>query len=358
MFVSRVTDIQGEFGQLKPSQLEMEYDIPVDAWYLNEGRVPFPIMTESSHCGILLLSYLGVDEIFKGQLRFRALNSNTKILSEKMLRAGETCRGVFRITSFATVKDITLAFYTYDLFDSEGVQFFTMKGVGGFFREKDLQSAKGYPDTAVAKDITVMKADFKPFLTCEKHAFTAADIANLQQGRNDLCFGRGYVAYNEREQIYSDNFRILHRVSHVDAHGGPYGLGLIKGEADIDPVHWIFGAHFKNDPVLPGIFTIEGGIQLLSFYIHYIGLKDIAGPGSYRNTLLGTESKALFRGEVRREATTLTYECVIKKITSTPEITIASDIKVFNGERIIAVITDMRMKLIRKEECDEASLVA
>ena len=358
MFVSRVTDIQGEFGQLKPSQMEMEYDVPVDAWYLNEGRVPFPIMTESSHCGILLLSYIGVDEIFKGQLRFRALNSTTKILSEKMLRAGETCRGIFRITSFATVKDITLAFYTYDLFDSEDVQFFTMKGVGGFFREKDLQSAKGYPDTAVAKDIMATKADFKPFLTCEKHAFTAAEIANLQQGRNDLCFGRGYVAHNEREQIYSDNFRILHRVSHVDAHGGPYGLGLIKGEADIDPAHWIFGAHFKNDPVLPGIFTIEGGIQLLSFYIHYIGLKDIAGPGSYRNTLLGTESKALFRGEVRREATTLTYECVIKKITSTPEITIASDIKVFNGDRIIAVITDMGMKLIRKERCDEASLVA
>lgn len=358
MLVSRVTDIQGEFGQLKPSLLEMEYDVPADAWYLSEGRAPFPIMTESSHCGILLLAYLGVDEIFKGQLRFRALNSGTKILSEKMLRAGETCRGVFRITSFAAVQDTTLAFYTYDLFNGEGVQLFTMKGAGGFFREKDLQDAKGYPETSVAKDVAASKADFKPFLTCGKRAFTALDIANLQEGRNDLCFGEGYARHDDREQIYPGHFRILQRVPYVDVHGGPYGLGLIKGEADIDPSHWVFGAHFKNDPVLPGVFTVEGGIQLLSFYVHYIGLKDKAGPGSYRNTLLGAESKAMFRGEVRREPTTLTYECVVKKITTAPEITITADIKVFNGERLIALITDMGMKMIGKERRNESSLVA
>jgi 3-hydroxymyristoyl/3-hydroxydecanoyl-(acyl carrier protein) dehydratase len=151
---------------------------------------------------------------------------------------------------------------------------------------------------------------------------------------------------------------VLDRISRIDATGGRFGLGLLIGEADIDPGHWIFNAHFKDDPVLPATFMIEGGIQLFSFYFHFSGLKKLAGPDSDFNIVPGSESRSKFRGEVKREKTTLRYECSIKQIRIDPEITIAADVIVFNADRMVAQTENMSMKLKAQEQPHAPSLLA
>jgi len=358
MFVSRVTAIDAEFGILRPSRIEIEYDVPVDAWYLSDGKAPFTIISESSHCGILLLSYIGVDSLFAGKRRFRALSSNTRILSEKLIRAGETVKGIFNITSFTSLNDHTLVFYTYDLFDQSDACIFRMTGSGGFFTEQELKNAKGYLEPAGrTAEKKPESAAYQPTLTCERTAFDERDIVNLQNGRDDLCFSPSYGQYDDPEQIYPNNFKVLSRVPALDKHGGDYGMGWVKGEADIDPNNWIFDAHFKNDPVLPATVVIEGGIQLLSFYAHYIGLKKLAGPGSYRNTLLGTESKAVFRGEVGREDGKVTYECHVKKITPGPETSLSADFKAYCKDRVVVIVQGLSIKMIPREEQHHATFL-
>ena len=133
MFVSRVTGLEASFGELASSKIEMEYDIPDDAWYLCDGCVPYTILNESSHCGILLLSYIGVDILFDGKLSFRAIDSSVTVHSTTLVKAGDTIKGVFAISSVIRTTEKVLVFFTYNLFNQFDEHLTTIKGVGGFF---------------------------------------------------------------------------------------------------------------------------------------------------------------------------------------------------------------------------------
>lgn len=346
MFVSRVTDVEAAFGELRPSMIEIEYDIPEDAWFGINGRIPFSIINESSHCGLLLFGYIGVDLIWKGRLRYRAIDSTVKVHDDRMLCLGETVRGVFRIRSFVQSANIVLTPFTYDLFDAQNTLMFTIKGTGGFFSGKDLETAKGVlPSQSVNEKKERIQNPVTPILKCSKTTFCEEDIVNLQNGRADLCFGRHYPVYDGGEQIFPERFKILSRITGIDNHGGAHGLGFVAAEADIDPDHWIFDVHFKNDPVLPATFIIEGGIQVLSFFAHYLGLNKMVGLNSSRSAVAGAESASRFRGEVKRERTTLRFECSISNITIRPETTISADIQVLNQGRVVTITHNMMMKL-------------
>jgi 3-hydroxymyristoyl/3-hydroxydecanoyl-(acyl carrier protein) dehydratase len=98
----------------------------------------------------------------------------------------------------------------------------------------------------------------------------------------------------------------------VQADGGVFGLGEVMGEVDIDPNHWVFQAHFKNDPVMPGTFLVEGCEQLVKFYLCYLGLYTQAHLTPH--TLTDHQYSAKFRGEVKCEAETLRYRLTCKSI--------------------------------------------
>ncbi|MBT8339779.1 MAG: hypothetical protein KJP07_07175 [Desulfatitalea sp.] len=354
MFVSRVTDIQGEFCKLEPAMIEIEYDIPDDAWYCAHDQAAFTVVNESSHCGILLLSYIGVDILFKGKRHFRALDSSIQIYSERLFHAGETFRGVFKITSFIENKDTLLVLSTYDVYDADNTHIFKIKAIGGLFTKDQLLSAKNYPiPKNDIKRINPGNRRFKPILKCGKTSFSESDIENMQIGREDLCFGKGYSPTYNTELIYPKNFKVLDRVTRIDINSGSYGLGFIVGETDINPDLWIFDAHFHNDPVLPAIYSVEGGIQLLKFYAYYIGLNMLVGSDIYPSPISDSYASSKFRGEVKRKQTTLRYECHIKKITTDPNVSLVADIYVIDGKRLVTITEGMGMRLNKRESADE-----
>jgi PfaB family protein len=359
LFVNRVTDIDVTFGELKPSMIEVEHDFPKDAWYAYKGMVPFSILTEASHCGILLLSIMGVDILFKGKMLFRAIGSTVTVVTEKMVRTGETAVGRFTIVSFLQTKELIIVNFVYDLFDAHNTHIFSAKGTGGLVSKEELEKAKGLlPPKPAPGGGQIKKERFTPILRCDQSAFSSEDISHLQNGRPDLCFGTSYPIYDSGEQIYPHQFRIIDRIQSIDATGGTFGLGRIIGESDIDPNHWIFDAHFKDDPVLPATFMVEGGIQLLSFHIHLLGLKKLAGPGADYRPVSNIGARSKFLAEVKREKTTLRYQCDIKQIELEPDITIISDLTVFNGDRMVAQTDNLGIKLKDSEYSHETSLLA
>jgi acyl transferase domain-containing protein/3-hydroxymyristoyl/3-hydroxydecanoyl-(acyl carrier protein) dehydratase len=359
LFVNRVTDIDVTFGELKPSMIEVEHDFPEDAWYAYKGIVPYSILNEASQCGILLLSIMGVDVLFKGKMLFRAIGSTVTAVSEKMLKLGETAIGRFKIVSFLKTKELMIANFIYDLFDADDTHIFSVKGSGGLVSREELEKAKGIqlPKLNPANG-QIKKEAFTPILSCDKSAFSHEDITHLQNGRSDLCFGSSYPVYDSGEQIYPHQFRIVDRILRIDATGGRFGLGRIIGEADIDPDHWIFDAHFKDDPVLPATFMVEGGIQLLSFCVHFLGLKKLAGPDTDYCPVSKLGARSKFLAEVRREKTTLRYECDIKQISIKPHITIISDLAIYNADRMVAQTDSLGIKLKEREQSHETSLLA
>jgi acyl transferase domain-containing protein/3-hydroxymyristoyl/3-hydroxydecanoyl-(acyl carrier protein) dehydratase len=351
LFVNRVTDVDVTFGELKPSMIEVEHDFPEDAWYAYKGIVPYSILNEASQCGILLLSIMGVDVLFKGKMLFRAIGSTVTVVSEKMLRTGETAIGRFKIVSFLKTKELMIANFIYDLFDADDTHIFSVKGTGGLVSRQELEKVKGIqPPPPEPGGRQIKKKAFAPILSCDKSAFSHEDITHLQKGRSDLCFGPSYPVYDAGEQIYPNQFRIVDRIRRIDATGGPFGLGRIIGEADIDPNHWIFDAHFKDDPVLPATFMVEGGIQLLSFYIHFLGLKKLAGPDTGFGPVSKLGARSKFLAEVKREKTTLRYECDIKQISMEPHITVISNLAIFNADRMVAQTDNLGIKLKEREQ--------
>lgn len=301
LFVSRITKLSAKKEHLEPFVIEWEYDIPTDAWYVLHGLVPAMVPLESSHAMIVGFSVIGCDQIFKGHLRYRALDSQTTVHSE-LPRAGETIRGVVHVKSFFKAGRNIICYYDYDCFVGDR-RVLHLTANSGFFTPNDLEQASGLKPVQVPPTLN-RKPPLKPFLSCHKESFDDAQVDAAQHGELDRCFHADYGRIGT-PALYAPKVKMLSRVPSVDVHGGAWGLGQIIGETDIDPGHWAFQAHFKNDPVLPGSLIVEGCDQLLSFYLFYLGLHTHTNLRSA--VLTGNAFQAKFRGEVRREAGSLRY---------------------------------------------------
>ena len=96
------------------------------------------------------------------------------------------------------------------------------------------------------------------------------------------------------------------RITHIDADGGPHGLGTIRAELDIRPDLWFFGFHFKNDPVMPGCLGLDARWQIVGFYLGWIG-----GEGRGRALGLG---ELKFSGQVLPNARKVVYNIDMKRV--------------------------------------------
>lgn len=310
LFVSRITALSARKGALEPCFIEWEYDLPEDAWYVCDGRVPAFVALESSHAMIVAFTCIGCDQLFKGELRYRAVDSQTTIYGE-MPRAGEVLRGRVDIKSFIKAGRNILISYEYLCYAGRRLVF-KLVASSGFFLAKDLERSKGVDAAAFLKNARPARP-FHPPLRSTKPTFDHADIEALQRGDLERCFGPAHrTAASHR--LAAVQARMLDRVISVDPHAGPFGLGVVVAERDIDPAHWVFQAHFKNDPVMPGTFLVEGCEQLVKFYLGYLGL--YSQPGLIPHTLTDHAYSAKFRGEVKCEAQTVRYRLTCKSIQS------------------------------------------
>ena len=316
MFVSRVTRLSAEPGQLKPCTIEWQYDIPKDAWYVTNGMVPGIVPFEFSHGLILALSYIGCDRLFHGKRRYRALDSSVTFLGSAPL-PGDTLEGKAYIHTFIKSGQNLLIFYDYHCYVNHK-EILRIKANAGFFSPKDMENIKG--ELRSAKEIhpkTVPLQSFTPLASCRKKVFSEEDIHALQQGDFTTCFGAGYSRQSPG-LLTAPMLKMLDRILMLDRSGGLWGLGEITGEKDIAPDHWVFKAHFKNDPVLPGTMLVEGCYQLILFYMYYSGLHT-RFTHLRVNFLEGITSSAKFRAEVKPQTTQILFRIHIKQIAVAPE---------------------------------------
>ncbi len=275
LFVSRVTRLDAERGQFQPCSIETEYDIPTDAWYAVNDQVPAAIFVEAYQSIIVILSYLGVDFETKGQRVFRALDNNITFLGE-LPQTGETFRCIVNIHSFTRSGETLLCFFDCEYFLGDR-KFLAIKAGAGFFSEKELKASSGITLTKLelAARSPHQKQHFTPLLPCPKVAFHEQDLIHLSTGNLSACFGAPYAAHQNQNpslRLPLSAFRMLDRVLAVNPQGGAWGLGMLVAEKDLHPEQWYFNCHFKDDYCMPGTVIADGAIQLLQFYLLYLGL--------------------------------------------------------------------------------------
>jgi len=357
LLVSRVTQLEAQPGQFKPSSLTTEYDIPFQAWYSVDGQVPWAITVESGQCDLLLISYLGIDFQNKGELVYRLLDCTLTFLDE-LPKEGDTLRYDIKINSFVKNGDNLLFFFSYECFVGENMILKMDGGCAGFFSDEQLEQGKGIivSDKELAERRNLQKQTFEPLLICQKSTFSESDILHLSRGDIAACFGDHYCQYglNPSLRLPPQQILMLDRVVSVDPIGGDWGLGLIIGEKQLEPDHWYFPCHFKGDRVLAGSLMAEGCGQLLQFYLLYLGLHTCTNDARFQ-PIPGLPQVVRCRGQVTPISAKLIYRMEVTEIGLIPKPYAKCNVDIILNGKTIVGFKDLGLQLSEKNPINSLS---
>ncbi|KAM3100748.1 PfaB family protein [Phormidesmis sp. 146-12] len=348
LFISRVTKMQAKRGCFEPCFIETEFDLPDTAGY----PVPCAMFIEACQGNMILISYLGIDFEIKGERVYRALDGIASFVGD-LPQPGETIRCCVQITSFVRSGDTLLYFFEFEIFVGDR-KFLEARGGAGFFTDDELKKGQGVTlsDREKAARNQIQKQSFKPLLPCSKTYFDKADLIGLSEG-DFSCFG---ADYHPRDRNPALRFplpltQMVDRIVAIDPTGGAWGLGLIVAEKDLNPEHWYFNCHFKDDYCLPGTLIGEGCSQVSVFYALYLGLQTRTQNAKFDPIMHLTQS-GRSRGQVTPTSGTLTYQLEITEIGLEPTPYLKADASVIFEGKTISFIKNLGTRLVEQTISD------
>lgn len=98
---------------------------------------------EASDVSIFLLSYMGVDDLYQGQRKFRFASARKTRLTDVPCCVGDTLRVEFAIDRIIKHEDNTLALCTYRCY-CNGTQIIKASYTAGLFTAAMLENTAGY----------------------------------------------------------------------------------------------------------------------------------------------------------------------------------------------------------------------
>jgi 3-hydroxymyristoyl/3-hydroxydecanoyl-(acyl carrier protein) dehydratase/1-acyl-sn-glycerol-3-phosphate acyltransferase/malonyl CoA-acyl carrier protein transacylase len=287
-FMTRVTHLEAECGVLKPGGVvEVEYDVPADAWYFAGGArqaMPMAVLLEVAlqPCGWLAM-YVGCRLFDETQLFFRNLDGSATLAEPVYAEAGRlTVRA--KLVQLSRSAGIILVGFDVEC-RSAGRVVYTVKTVFGFFPPDALAAQVGLPVDAEQRARLHAPSSYAQDL----RELPAAHLAGpLARSSPPLC--------------------MLDRVTGYWPDGGAAGLGRLRAEKDINAGQWFFKAHFYQDPVQPGSLGLQAMLQLLQLALLSHG--GIADPEEleWEPIALGVQHTWRYRGQVLPSSRKVTVE--------------------------------------------------
>lgn len=345
LFVDRVTRMTAQRDAIGPCIIEWEYDIQPDAWFLMGRQLSPIILLESSHTVTLLLAVMGLDLRLQGEGRFRILSSVLSLDSD-LPGPGETFRGVAEITSIFETPGRYLIKLNYEGYIGNR-RIFSCQPKCGFFRETSLESGNATPAVRpkprLVPEVRSFPTACKP---TTQSALTAEAITALNAGQVQTALGIPSADLPPGPHLFPDKLRLLHRITQLSYAEGASGLGRVTGEWDIPNAFWVFDAHFKNDPVLPGLLNIEGSYQTLLCYLFGLNL----GPQLTRfKPSVGVPSYSTFLGEVRPHRRTIRYEVsILDLVVTETAIRVLARSEVYCDDRLVGFYEGLSLEADRR----------
>ena len=251
-FLTRVVDTSGKIGGMEVgSTVEVEYDVPADAWYFDDNgarTMPYAVLLEAAlqPCG-WLASYIGSALTVDDELCFRNLDGTSTQSGELFEDAGTLSTRV-KLTNISQSAGMIIVNFEVGCYLGER-RVYDMNTVFGFFPPIALANQLGLPTGDQERALLNRDSDYH------------VDLA-----------GPEVTCYTQAPAIGSGKLRMLNRITGYWPEGGAKSLGEIRAERDIDPNDWYFKAHFFQDPVQPGSLGIEAMIQLLQYAMLAKGL--------------------------------------------------------------------------------------
>jgi len=231
----------------------------------------------------------------------------------------------------------------------------------GFFSDEELAVGKGVIRTKdeISEREKVTKSSFTPLLTCTKTSFDENDMQSLMIGDLASCYAN--PAYDKMGKNPSLHFPLekimmLDRITSVDRTGGLWGLGQIEAEKDLYPDEWYFTSHFRDDPVLAGSLMSEGCVQLLQFFMMYLGMH-IKTEDARFQTMRNIPQPIRCRGQALPKHRLMTYRLEITEIGLSPKPYARGNVDILVDGKIVVDFRDVCLELSEKSEAEKQLLL-
>ncbi|MEV8397671.1 beta-ketoacyl synthase N-terminal-like domain-containing protein [Streptomyces niveus] len=335
LFADRVTGIDAVPAALAApgpvrtdGRIWTETDVRADSWYLDAtGRMPAGLLIEAGQADLLLLSWLGVDLINRGERAYRLLGCEVTYHGRPP-EAGDVLRYEIHIDGHAEHEDVRLAFFHYDCYVDGELRLSIREGQAGFFTPGELAGSGGVrwdPTERPPGDDLPLDP---PAVRCGRTRFDADRVRSLTQGRPADCFGPGWeatAAHVRSPRLDDGRLRLIDEVTAFDPAGGPWGRGYLRAETALSPDDWFFEGHFKNDPCMPGTLMLQGGLQAMAFYLTAMGYT--VNRDGWRFEPVGDHPcKAMCRGQATPASRRVVYEVFVRGVSAGPEPTLYADV--------------------------------
>ncbi|MDG9684395.1 beta-ketoacyl synthase N-terminal-like domain-containing protein [Streptomyces sp. DH18] len=305
-----------------------ETDVLPDSWYLDStGRMPAGLLIEAGQADLLLLSWLGVDLLNRGERAYRLLGCEVTFHGSPP-EAGDTLCFEIHLDDHAEADGVRLAFFHYDCYVDGELRLSVRKGQAGFFTPAELVGSGGVRwDPAEYPPGDGLPLD-PPAVRCERSRFGADRVRALDQGRPADCFGPGWeeaAAHVRSPRLDEGRLRLLDEVTSFDPAGGPWGRGYLRAETSLSPDDWFFTGHFKNDPCMPGTLMFQGGLQAMAFYLAAMGFT-LDRDGWRFEPVSDHPSTAMCRGQATPDGRRVVYEVFVRGVSAGPIPTLHADV--------------------------------
>ena len=346
MLVDRIVSIEGEARSLSHGRVVTEHDVHPGAWYLDGGRIPTCIAVEAGQADLFLSGYLGIDFETQGRAVYRLLDAKV-CFHQGLPGPGSIIHYDIRIDRFFRQGDTWLFRFRFEA-TVEGQPFLTMTdGCAGFFTAAELASGKGVVRTTI--DLKPMpgkrSADWEDFVALGVESYSEAQLEALRAGDLAGCFGTQFanLPLVQPMTLPGGRMKLVHRISLLDPRGGRFGMGLVRGEADIHPDDWFLTCHFVDDRVMPGTLMFECCLHTLRVFLLRLGWVVEQG-SAVLEPIPGVGSQLKCRGQVRETTSTVTYEVSVKELGYGPEPYVIADALMYADGKPIVEITNMNLR--------------
>ena len=347
MLVDRILSVDGAKLSLSSGTIVTEHDVLPGAWYLDGNRMPVCITVEAGQADLFLCSYLGIDQAVKGTRAYRLLDA-TVTFHRALPQPGETIRYEIRINKFVKQGETYLFFFEFDG-TIAGQPVLTMReGCAGFFTDQEIRNSGGIvlkpEDKAPAPGRR--PDDWQDWVPMSVESYDQGQLDALRSGDMAGCFGPLFADLDLSDPVRppGGRMRLVDRVTELDPHGGRFGLGLIRAEADIHPDDWFLTCHFVDDMVMPGTLMYECCLHTLRIFLLRMGWIGRQSEVCYE-PVPGVSSILRCRGPVTPTTRVVTYEIHIKEIGYNPTPYVLADALMYaDGDRIVQM-NDMSVQL-------------
>jgi acyl transferase domain-containing protein/3-hydroxymyristoyl/3-hydroxydecanoyl-(acyl carrier protein) dehydratase len=342
LLADRVTGITGEPGTLGLGKVFTETDVGEDAWYLHEGRMPAGVMIEAGQADLLLISWLGIDFLNRGERVYRLLGCELTYHGG-LPRAGETLAYEIEVDGHAQQDAVRLFFFHYDCRVDGRPRLSVRGGQAGFFTDEELAETSGVLWEAESAEHDKDARLDPPVVPEVPGRLDHQQLEAMAAGRIAAALGPGFeraASHVQSPRIPPGRLLLLQRVDEIDPAGGPWGRGYLRATWDFSASDWFFDGHFKNDPCMPGTLMFEGCLSAMAVYLTALGFT-LDKDGWRFEPVPDEVCRLRCRGQAVPSSRQLTYELFVEEVQAGPEPTLFADllctvdgVKAFHARRM------------------------